>query len=130
MYHKRVNMYFINCWPFIKFIIAGGVNTLVSYVFYLFLLMYFGHKTSYSLAYLIGILLSFLLNKFFVFQSRAGLKVFAAFPFIYFFQYLFGLFVVWVWGDFLYFNVYFSPLVATILSLPITYLLSRFLFAK
>ena len=61
------------------------------------LLRFVLYRTSYSLAYIIGVVLSYFLNRVFVFRSNRGLSTAALFPVVYLIQYLAGLSVVPLW---------------------------------
>lgn len=55
---------------FIRFLLAGGVNTFVAYVVYLCLLNWLDYSVSYFVAYGVGVLVAWLLARYFVFMSR------------------------------------------------------------
>lgn len=114
----------------LKFMVSGGLNTALTYISYIYLLGFFSYKVSYSCAYIMGVFLSFFLNRYFVFKSSRGLKSVVAFPFIYVVQYLLGLFVIWIWVDVFKMDVIFGPLVVIITTLPVTYFLSSFIFGR
>lgn len=115
---------------FIRFLLAGGTNTLISYTIYLLVLSSLGYKYAYTLSYVIGLLISYTLNRQFVFQSHRGWLSFILMPTIYLFQYGLGIGIVWLWVDRLGWRAEPAPLIATACSLPITFLLSKWLFTK
>jgi putative flippase GtrA len=115
---------------FLRFLLTGGLNTAVTYTLYLILLNFFAYTTSYSISYVCGILLAFLLSRYVVFKEHQGLKSVIFFPLIYLAQYLFGLLVVWFWVRILFLPEFLAPLAAIILSLPLTYTLSKLVFIK
>lgn len=108
---------------------SGGVNTVVTYLVYLLLLQIFSYTVAYSIAYAFGILLAFILNRYFVFQTSRGAKAAFLFPFIYLIQYLTSLLIIWLWVEKLDLNVMLAPLASIILTIPITYSLSKLLFS-
>lgn len=110
---------------FFKFIGIGGVNTIVSYILYLLLLIIFNYQASYAIAFIFGILLSFWLNTQFVFQSERTIKKFALFPLVYLVQYIAGALLLSVLVEYLQINKVFGPLIVTIALLPFTYLMSK-----
>jgi putative flippase GtrA len=109
----------------LRFLIAGGVNTATTLVLYWMLLPVTGYVVAYSGTIAAGIALSYLLSSRFVFRAvvsplRAGL-----FPLVYGVQFLSGLLVLWIWVD-----VWGLPpnygIIATIgVTIPITFVLSR-----
>jgi putative flippase GtrA len=113
---------------FMRFLCTGGLNTAVTYGIYLFLLQEVNYQISYTIAYVTGIVLTFLLNKLFVFKAHQGWKSLVLFPLVYVFQYLFGMLILWLGVRYLGLDVKFGPLVVVILSIPLTYLLSRLVF--
>lgn len=56
---------------FFRYLIAGGINTLVGYGVFLFLFWAYAIQPAYANAvgYLVALILAFILNKFFVFKS-------------------------------------------------------------
>jgi putative flippase GtrA len=115
---------------FFRFLLTGGFNTALTYALYLVLLDFFAYTTSYSISYICGLLLAFLLSRYVVFKEHQGLKSVVLFPLIYLAQYLFGLLVVWFWVRVLFLPEFLAPLAAIILSLPLTYSLSKLVFIR
>jgi len=113
---------------FVRFLVSGALNTLLTYLIYLSLLQFAPYKTSYSLAYISGIVVSYLLNRSFVFQRHGGLRSVLLFPLVYAAQYSFGIFALWLWVDQAGLSETIGPLVVVALSVPLTYLLTRFVF--
>jgi len=115
---------------FSRFLISGGFNTVVTYIIYLLLLMVASYKVSYTAAYLFGIFLAFFMNRYFVFKSHKGLRSIAFFPFVYLVQYIVSMLCLWLWIEQLGWNEEVAPLVAIAITVPLTYVLSRFVFVK
>ncbi|RZO08824.1 GtrA family protein [Pseudomonas moorei] len=115
---------------FVKFLISGGFNTAMTYGVYLILLMFLPYTTSYTISYIAGIVLAYLLNRFFVFKSHQGLKTIALLPLVYVMQYVISMLILWCWVEKLGFNDSLAPIVAIIITIPITYVLSKFVFSK
>ena len=115
---------------FVRFLISGGINTASTYTVYLALLRLLDYKVAYTIAYVFGIILAFVINRLFVFQSHRGWRSVALFPLIYLVQYLVSLSVVWVWVE--QFRLYkeLAPLIATIITVPLTFFLSRIVFGR
>lgn len=113
---------------FVRFLLTGGLNTAFTYAMYLLLLKFLPYLWSYSISYVCGILFAFLMSRFFVFKEQQGLKTVLFFPLIYLAQYLLGALIVWLWVKKLMLPVSIAPLVAIILSLPITFTLSKLVF--
>lgn len=114
----------------LRFVLSGGINTLLTYVLYLLLLESFGHRWSYGAAFAVGIVLAYVLNRAFVFRSHAGWRSAIAMPVIYLLQFCVGLGIVELWVVWLRWPAALAPLAATALTLPMTYLLSRQAFGR
>jgi putative flippase GtrA len=115
---------------FLRFLISGGVNTVTTYAVYLALLQVTGYKLAYSIAYVFGIVLSFVINRFFVFQTHRGWRSMLLFPLVYLAQYVVSLGVVWAWVECFHLMKELAPLVAVVITIPLTFVLSRFVFGR
>jgi putative flippase GtrA len=113
---------------FLRFLISGGINTVATYATYLALLSIFEYRLAYSIAYVTGIFLSYVFNRTFVFQTHRGWRSVLLFPFVYLTQYMAGLAIVWAWVGQLHLAQSLAPLVAILVTIPLTYLLSRYVF--
>ena len=85
-----------------RFVIAGGLNAGSTYLIYLGLAPVIGDGTGYTVAYVTGIGLSYLINSVFVFRTPMRFASALKFPLVYLAQYLLGLVFVWLfvveWG--------------------------------
>ena len=55
-----------------RFLVAGAINTASTVALYVVLLAFVSHALAYSVAFAAGVVISYLLNRTFVFRSRAG----------------------------------------------------------
>lgn len=115
---------------FFRFLLTGGLNTGITYALYLVLLSVFPYTWAYSISYVCGIVFAFVMSRFFVFKEHQGIKSILFFPLVYVAQYVLGMFVVWFWVKQLSLPEYLAPLAAIILSLPLTYVLTKLVFVK
>lgn len=115
---------------FLRFLLSGVVNTLLTWALYLVLLLSFSYRLSYTVSYLVGIFISYFLNRFFVFQSHQGFRSVLALPLIYAIQYGLSMMVLWCWVEVLDFDPRIAPLVAIVLTVPVTYVLSKNVFSS
>lgn len=113
---------------FLRFLISGGINTASTYAVYLVLLRFTGYKLAYTIAYICGIVLAFVINRFFVFQAHRGWQSMALFPLVYLAQYLVSLAIVWACVEQLDLMKEAAPLIAIVITIPLTFVLSRFVF--
>jgi putative flippase GtrA len=115
---------------FFRFLLVGAANTVSSYLLYLLLLAFFPYLIAYSLAYCIGIVISYFLNVRFVFRQRVSLATFLAFPLVYLVQYGLGALILWLLVD----NAGVSPALAMAgviaATIPVTFLTSRLVLRK
>lgn len=82
-----------------RFIIGGAANSAVTYLVFVALAGPVGSVAAYSIAYVLGIVLSYAINAVFVFGARPTLVSAALFPWIYGVQYLIGLGLLWLLVD-------------------------------
>lgn len=115
---------------FFRFLVSGVFNTALTYVVYLLLLMVIPYQLSYTISYVLGIVLAFWLNRSFVFKSHRGIRSLLFFPFVYLFQYLIGMLMLWVWVERLGLNQELAPIAAVVITVPLTYVLSRLVFVQ
>ena len=113
----------------VRFLLSGAFNTALTYGLYLLALRFWQPAVAYTLVYAIGICLAYLLNRMFVFRAHAGWRSVAATPLIYLVQYLFSLAVIQLW-TLAGFPPSLAPLPAILLSIPLTYLLTRRSFSR
>jgi putative flippase GtrA len=113
-----------------RFLMSGGFNTALTYGMYLGLLTFLPYQLSYTVSYLTGIVLAYVLNRFFVFKSHNGVRSALMMPVIYLMQYLLSLVVLWLWVEKLQLDSRLAPLAAIALTLPVTFVLSRLAFKK
>jgi putative flippase GtrA len=112
----------------VRFILAGAFNTAVTLVLYVALLAFLPHPVAYTVTFAAGVVLSYLLNRSYVFRSAGGVATMLLFPMVYVVQYLVGLLVVLVWVDLLILPAALASIAAVIVTLPITYALLRWVF--
>ena len=112
----------------LRFLVAGGLNTVAMIVLYVLLLNLLTHAMAYSISFAVGLVVSYLLNRLFVFRSAGGVSTILLFPIVYVVQYLVGLVVVVLWVDVLGLPAELASLAAVVVTLPITYALLRWVF--
>lgn len=109
----------------VRYVAAGLLNTFITYLSYIGFLFLFSYSISYLLSYILGIVISFILNSKMVFNTDMTIMKFIQYPIVYVAQFLLGLGLLNV----IILNVGISekiaPLIVTILSIPITFLISK-----
>jgi putative flippase GtrA len=112
----------------LRFLLAGGLNTAVTYLIYLGFLQVISYQSSYAIAFVSGIGISYVLGRVFVFKVHQGYRSVLMLPLVYLIQYLLGAAVVWTWVDLLHQHPMLAPAISIAVTLPVTYFLSRFAF--
>jgi putative flippase GtrA len=107
----------------------GTLSTVIMFLIYVMLNHFFHYQISYLVAYIVTVALSYVLNSRFVFKTPMSLKTFLQFPMVYVVQY-FGTALGLEVMVHLRFSVTLSPLIVTLLLMPLTYWLSRFFLVK
>lgn len=113
-----------------RFVISGGLNTVLTYLLYLALLSLAGYGASYTASYLVGILIGYFLNSIFVFQVKPNLKSGLLYPGVYLAQYIIGMGILVFLIETADINKRIAPLVVVALTLPAMFILTRYFFKK
>ncbi|MGA9997619.1 MAG: GtrA family protein [Pyrinomonadaceae bacterium] len=117
-------MRFVNR-DFYRFVFWGAINTLVGYALYLFLLLLLPYLIAYSVAYVFGVFFSYYLNSKFVFKQQLKLSKALKYPLVYVTQYILGAVSLYLMVQRLKINKVLAPTLVVLLTIPITYLLSK-----
>ena len=115
---------------FIRFVLAGGANTILSYAVYATLLGVCGYKVAYSVSYVFGIVSSYSLNAWFVFKVPASWRAALRYPVVYIAQYFCGLTVLYLLVEVAGMSRWSAPLIVVVISVPVTFALSRYVIVK
>lgn len=111
----------------LRFLMAGAVNTAATYAIYLMLLAISHYRIAYTAAYMIGVVLGYALNTFFVFRARWNWKRMLAYPLVYVLQYVAGLLCLTVLVEGHWVSKEVAPLAVVLVTLPLTFFASRYL---
>ena len=115
---------------FARFLVSGAANTAFTYVIYLVLLSWLPYWLSYSVAYASGIVLAYLMYRFFVFKRSGGRMGPLLVAGVYVLQYLSGLALVHLWVQWIAGPVELAPAFSILILVPLTYLLNRRVFSR
>lgn len=113
---------------FLKFIASGAVNTLVTYGAYLALLALLPYRWSYTVSFALGVVVAYVLYRYFVFGQSGGRYGPLWVVLIYLGQYLLGLGLVSLWVEVLGAAAPWAPIFAIAIATPISYGLNRLVF--
>jgi len=124
-------MKFINWikqYEFNRFIFAGGLTTILSYLVYLSMINFeLPYQLAYSISFISGIFISYLLNSFIVFRTSLTLKKTIRFPLVYIGQYFLGLSLLHIYVSQLSINKLIAPIFVVITLIPVSYFLTRYI---
>jgi putative flippase GtrA len=109
----------------VSFLAGGLLNTLLTYGIYLLLNLYIGYQKSYVIAYITGIVFSYLFNAQIVFNVKKSWKGLMAYPIVYLLQYVLAALMLSLMVERLGIPKEIAPLLIIVLLLPVTYLLSK-----
>src|SRR6185312_381343 len=111
--------------PAVHFLIAGGINSLATYLLYLAVLAVARYPLAYSLSYGAGIVLSFVLNSRFVFRVPLRWRRLLQYPVVYVIQYGLGYAVLYAAIDLLGMKPWFGPVMVVAITVPVSFVLTR-----
>lgn len=111
----------------LRFFVGGGMNTGFSYLIYLLGGSVFSYQVAYFIAYFSGIIFSYWFNARFVFHVPLTWKGLLSYPLVYLAQYLISALLLGSAVEYLGVNKYIAPLAITLITLPLTYCMSKLL---
>ena len=115
---------------FLRFLLAGGLNTVFTYLIYLLLLSYFDYRVSFTCSFVIGIVISYLLNSFMVFDVSLSWRKLFQFPVVYLVQYVLAFVLLNIEVEMMGLDHRIAPLINVILLIPLTFFLTKYLLTR
>ncbi|OCA90149.1 GtrA family protein [Pradoshia sp. D12] len=117
---------------FWKFNMVGIVNTINYYILYLLFKEVFqmNYMTAHLLGFFISMIGSFYLNSYFTYRTKPTLKKFLQFPLTYVVNILVSTLAIYILVQLLSIHDNIAPIIATIIAIPFTFLLSKMILAK
>ena len=113
-----------------RFLVSGAINTSVTYFLYLLLNFFLEYQLAYFLSYFSGVIFSYWLSSVIVFKVSLSWMKFFSFPLVYVVQYLIAASVLRYFVVNLNISEVAAPLITIIVTLPITYVVSRVILAN
>lgn len=114
----------------VRFVFFGSVNTAIAYLLYLILLLFLPYPLAYTVAYVCGIFVSYVLNAKFVFRERLRLSRALQYPAVYAVQYVIGIVLLFVLVERLQISKVMAPFALAVGMIPIAYVLSRYVIKR
>jgi putative flippase GtrA len=113
---------------FLKFVLIGTANTVITYLIYRVLLLFLSYYIAYSISYVLGIGFSYFCNAIWVFKRPPSWQSFLSFPLVYLFQYVLSLMGTVLLVEVWHVPARYAPLFIIVVSVPVTFVLSRLVF--
>lgn len=115
----------------LRFLIVGGINTLLTYLIYLILLNILGYALAFTVSFAIGIIIAFFGYSIFVFRIKVKWHKSIQFLLIYGIQYILGLLFLSFLIKSSQIDDRIAPIINVAILTPITFILNRiFLVGK
>lgn len=117
---------------FIKFVIVGFINTFTNYILYLFFMeiCLIPYRISYILGYILSLIGSYFFNTYFTYKEKFSLRKFLIFPLTYIPNFIIQFIGVILLIDCMSINDTIAPLITTIVAMPITFIVMRYIIRK
>jgi putative flippase GtrA len=109
----------------LRFLIAGGANTVLTYLIYIVLLYVVSYPMAFTITFIIGVIIAFIFNSFYVFRAPLAWSKFLQYPIIYALQYVVGLALLALVIEYIGFDKRIAPIFNVILLTPVTFVLNK-----
>lgn len=109
-----------------KFVIAGAINTGLTYVIYLILLRVLDYRIAYVVSFVSGIAIAMILNSKFVFKTQFTIRRAAGFVAAYCFQLVFGIVILQLLVEQTSVPRALAPLCMMLLTVPLSFFMNRY----
>ncbi|WUR12354.1 GtrA family protein [[Empedobacter] haloabium] len=114
----------------LRFLAAGGFNTVAGYGLYLLLQLVLPYQAAYFVAFVAGVVGAYCLNTLFVFRTRLSWRTFLAYPSIYVAQYLISAPLLALLVEWLQVRSTIAPLIVSVVMIPVSYLLNKLMLTR
>lgn len=108
-----------------RFLVGGFLNLGISYGGYLLLLHWLHYVAAYTISYAFSILTSYLFSAWFVFQQPLRARAALYYPLVYLVQFVLSYILLRILVELLRMPVWIAPLLVSVLTIPVTFFLSR-----
>lgn len=113
-----------------RFLVASALNTALTYLLYLALLWIVSYRWAYSISYVAGIFLSFVLYSLWVYRTGLRWRRLLPYPAVYLVQYFLGLAVAWAGVEVLGVDERLVPIAVIAVTVPVSFVLTRWVLGK
>lgn len=115
---------------FLRFLLTGSINTAACWAVYLLFNLFLPYAAAYTVAYAFGMVFTYYMNTRWVFKVPMKWGTFMQFPVIFVIRYLLDLSVLYALVTHLHCPETFAPLVTIALTMPLGFLMSRFVLLR
>lgn len=113
-----------------RFLITGIINTGVTYVVYLLLLLVLDYRLAYLLSFVSGIAIALVLNSTFVFKTALTFRKAAGFVAAYGLQLVAGILILQWLVEHTSVSPAIAPLCVMVFTVPLSFLMSRYALTR
>ena len=113
---------------FLKFLVSGFLNLIITYTLYLTFLLFFNFKIAYLFSYFLGIFFSFFLNSVFVFNKKMRKLFLLLCIFFYISNYFISIFILKKLINDFNVSVFLAPMVVIVAFSLIQFFIFKFYF--
>ena len=114
----------------VRFLFAGGLNSVTTYAAYLVLLPLIGYAIAYSVTYVGGIFFAYYLSARLVFRRPLQWRHAIQYPLVYVLQYGLGITLMTALIEGLHLHAEYVPPLVIVITLPFTFWLSRWIIKR
>lgn len=109
-----------------KFLVTGSINTGLTYLIYLLLLLVLDYRVAYLLSFVSGIAIALVLNSKFVFKTALTFRKAAGFVAAYCLQLVAGIFILQLLVEQTSVPPAIAPLCVMVFTVPLSFVMSRY----
>ncbi|MEO0595298.1 MAG: GtrA family protein [Chloroflexota bacterium] len=114
----------------LRYILVGGLNTGITYLIYLLVLLFAQYIIAYTVSYVSGIVISYVLNSLLVFRQPLQWSKAIQYPVVYVVQFIIGSILITFFVEVLAIDPSLAALANVIVLLPISFILTRFILTR
>lgn len=109
----------------VRFLAGGALNTGSTFVLYWLLLLVVDYRLAYTISFVSGILISYVINTKFVFRTHYSLRKIVLFPLAYLATYIVGALILQISVSHFGVDSRIAPFFSICATLPLTFLLTK-----
>lgn len=113
-----------------RFLIAGGTNTVLTYLVYLALLNIVSYRAAFTISFVLGIVFAFVIYSLFVFRTTLVWQKLLSYPILYAVQYFAGLALLSLLVEYVGVDNRIAPLINVVVLTPLTFILNKWFISK